>query len=403
VLILRAPTVAYIQVSGTCNYRCPGCCIHGPGEKKISLDNWRIILERALPYLQEVRIFGGEPSILEDLFSLLDMIQARRVIFSIFSNGLWPSPETYIRRLASYSCLDRLAISLVGLDELSHDGYSGVPGSFVQVKKNIFQAIMGGLRVQLHYRVTRHTAGRLDSLCALARGIGVESLVLGRYHCLAPRDASEPGSEEWPAILEEVASLQHPSLSLAYDSCLPPCMTSRDSAGCFAGISIAAIDPWGNIHPCHRDTSLWGNVLHAPLEDIWKSGAASFWRKKPLPSACTACRMAGQCFGGCHCTGDRDPLIVGSEKPRDAALPGEAPVVKLDGALRPVGDFSVRKEQFGFALIKGAVVIPTSQKFASIIGLLDGKHRLSEICSLAGDEMLSFLYSLHERDFVFFV
>ncbi|MHC9544676.1 MAG: radical SAM/SPASM domain-containing protein [Vulcanimicrobiota bacterium] len=405
-LQLRAPSVLYLQTADTCNYRCLDCSGHSHSEprKSLSLNDWNLILDRVLPYIYEVRIMGGEPTLFHEFFPLIDSIQARNTIFSIFSNGCWPVPEAVIKGLRYYSCLNQFVITIFGHNASIHEWYSQKPGSFEEMKENVLQASIRGLKISLNCVIHRKNLHQYRSIYQFAMSLGAQSLILSRYHCISPCEHRDEelaiGKDEWSALLKEVDNHSHKRMPVRFDHCFPQCLSPQPSNGCYSGTSIAAIDSRGNLHPCPRAPHIFGNISDTSLEKIWSSNAAFLWRKKALPDPCMRCLSVNQCLGGCKNMGKGDPLIHG---PLEDDTGRNDPLQKLDGLLSPVGNFLVRKEGFGFALVRGHVVIPVSSRFSGIIDALDGTHSLNEISSSSGEDVLSFLYNLYKRDFIFFV
>jgi radical SAM protein with 4Fe4S-binding SPASM domain len=402
-ITIKAPTVLYLQIADRCNDRCPGCSLHSSEkkEKTLALEDWKFFLKRVSPDLHEVRIMGGEPSLSEDFFPLLDFLEERKVIFSLYTNGRWPSPEPMMKRLRYYSCLSQLVVTCAGHNAALHEWYTQVPGSFEEMKENVLQASLRGFRINLQCQIHKKNYQSLGDMHFFARSLGVQIMQLSRHHCLAaspPLDEERVLSrEDWSRIREESRKLSIQGLPVRFAYCFPRCFNDAQTAGCYAGLSIMALDPWGYVHPCPHDPLSWGALPHNDLSSLWKSRGSKEWRKRTLPAPCNGCRIIDQCHGRCRRMDQGDPLVCGP----DSTVTGSAQAVQqLNASLKPIGNFLVRKEDFGFSLIKGHVLIPASPEFSKIKDLLDGKHTLSEIYALTGDSMLSFIYSLQERNFI---
>jgi len=404
---LKAPTVLYIQLASSCRDHCPGCMLPSAQQKLLSLIDWKKILDKALPYVHEVRFMGGDPALSEYFYPLLDFMEERQALFSIFSNGRWPEPERVIRELRYYRCLHQLVVTCAGHNAAVHDWYTKTPGSFDEMRNNAMQAAIKGLRVQLQCVIHRKNYRSFQDLQYLARSVGAQSLILGRHHCCIPcQDRDEErlmGAGEFLKLRDDMEKPGLQRFPARFARCTPRCYQETPEGGCYGGLTLAAVDPCGNLHPCPNDPLAWGNLLHSSLTELWKSRAATRWRQPRLHPRCSSCPSIDQCQGGCRILEEKDPLVLGFREPGEKNRQEETEPPRLGSSLSPVGHFLVREEDFGFALVKGHVVIPAGPDFVKIKDMLHGRHRLSEIQEQAGDDLISFLYSLHERNFVTFI
>lgn len=68
---------------------------------------------------------------------------------------------------------------------------------------------------------------------------------------------------------------------------------------CTAGKTSFAIDTFGNIKACPRDSKIYGNILEEDFDVIWSR--VSEWRDGSLlPEECSSCNMKDICKGGCR-------------------------------------------------------------------------------------------------------
>lgn len=68
---------------------------------------------------------------------------------------------------------------------------------------------------------------------------------------------------------------------------------------CTAGKTSYALDTFGNLKACPRDSKIYGNILEEDFEKIW--GKTKEWRDGSLiPSECNKCNMREICKGGCR-------------------------------------------------------------------------------------------------------
>lgn len=68
---------------------------------------------------------------------------------------------------------------------------------------------------------------------------------------------------------------------------------------CTAGKTSYAIDSFGNMKACPRDSKMYGNILDEKFEDVWKK--MNEWRDGSLlPPECKKCNVRVVCQGGCR-------------------------------------------------------------------------------------------------------
>lgn len=68
---------------------------------------------------------------------------------------------------------------------------------------------------------------------------------------------------------------------------------------CTAGKTSYAIDTFGNIKACPRDSKIYGNILLEDFDKLWND--MKEWRDDSLmPEECKACNMKKFCGGGCR-------------------------------------------------------------------------------------------------------
>jgi radical SAM protein len=137
--------------------------------------------EEGFRLLAEVRSFGeplmiftgGDPLKRPDIFELL---------FEIVRLGLrttiTPSATPILTRDAIAAIqrtgVSRMALSLDGADEISHDGFRGVHGSFHRTLGALREAGSLGLETQVNTTVTRRNLGRLERIADLVAENGAK-------------------------------------------------------------------------------------------------------------------------------------------------------------------------------------------------------------------------------------
>ncbi len=162
-----APLLVIWEVTQACDLACVHCrasavpC-RNPGE---------LTTEEGFRLLREVRSFGeplmiftgGDPLKRPDIFELL----SESVRLGLRTT-ITPSATPLLSRDAIAAIhrtgVSRMAVSLDGADEVSHDGFRGVHGSFHQTLSALKEAGNMGLETQVNTTVTRRNVGQLEKI-----------------------------------------------------------------------------------------------------------------------------------------------------------------------------------------------------------------------------------------------
>ena len=162
-----APLLVIWEVTQACDLACVHCrasavpC-RNPGE---------LTTEEGFRLLREVRSFGeplmiftgGDPLKRPDIFELLSesvRLGLRTTITPSATPLLTRDAIAAIHRTG----VSRMAVSLDGADEVSHDGFRGVHGSFHQTLSALKEAGNMGLETQVNTTVTRRNVGQLEKI-----------------------------------------------------------------------------------------------------------------------------------------------------------------------------------------------------------------------------------------------
>jgi mycofactocin radical SAM maturase len=156
--------------------------------------------------------------------------------------------------------------------------------------------------------VTRHSAGELDQLLALAGSFGAEL----RVTRLRPSGRGAATWQELRPSAEQLESvhrflLDHPAV-LTGDSFfhLSP-LSEQPLAGlnlCGAGRVVCLVDPLGDVYACpfvmHPDFKAGSIRDDGGFALVWReSGLFTALREPTTGGACNACGAYGSCRGGC--------------------------------------------------------------------------------------------------------
>ncbi|SES35981.1 radical SAM protein [Actinokineospora terrae] len=159
-----------------CNLACPHCLDDksvpelGRGERA------EVAARIAASGVLGVDVSGGEPLLIRDLPTLLDVLVGSGCAVSVTTNGthLPRRAEALARRV------DAIRVSLDGPDPKRHDRWRG-EGSFAMAVAGIRAAIAHGIPTQIQTVLMRSSAPGLPELVELADRLGVHGVTVLQY------------------------------------------------------------------------------------------------------------------------------------------------------------------------------------------------------------------------------
>lgn len=269
-----------------CNQNCVHCYAAGQehvSENELSTEEWKHIIDKCKDNcIPQLTFTGGEPTMREDLFDLIDY--ARWFVTRLNTNGIKLTKE-YCERLASVS-LDSCQITFYSGDEDKHNTLVGAK-QYQNTLAGIKNALAAGLNISINTPLCTLNKDYVATLRFLHE-LGVEYVTCSGMICTG--NALTAISEDMQLTGEELKAV----LKEAYEFCKANAMEiSFTSPGwiekeffdelgmstptCGACLSNMAITPGGNVVPCQSYLSdeLLGNMLQDDWDSIWNSTACS--------------------------------------------------------------------------------------------------------------------------------
>jgi len=324
--LLRTPTLVFIALTYRCNLCCRHCAVYGPHPACTDLDTgtWlSFFKELADLKVFRLRLSGGEPFMRDDIWQILDTVDALPMRWGINTNAM-PIDAQGARRLRSYRRLDDIMVSLDG-NALSHDAMRG-RGAFALARQGIAHLAAAGLPIMLYCTVTRCNKDHLEQVADLAlefkaRAVKFNDLLPAGRGLANYRDLSLSRSQ-WRDTLHTLRQLRETHGPMIAGTILDTGdrydAIARHTAGkqapgeasCLCGcgtlINHCAVQPDGRITPCDRLPDLAvGNIVEHRFGEIWREAPAfaafrarRHLRLDELPE-CRDCPYTGLCTGGC--------------------------------------------------------------------------------------------------------
>ena len=307
----------YIQwhITNLCNLRCKHCYQDDfSGKNDLNGSDLKKVSENVLSSLRGwnktacIHLTGGEPLLKSELFLLLDDLDQESIVdeLGIITNGLLIDREI-MKRLSGFSKLRKIKVSLDGGDAETNDSIRQ-KGTFDRVMRNV-SSIKKEERFEVIFMFTvmKRNFRSLPSLIHLCRDLGVHGLIIERFIPLGRgRESLNEvlSKEEWKEMVrmlsdfisteEEHSFLPYQAFQVNFNGEEPELL----GAPCVVGVDGLCIMPEGNVFPCRRLPISIGNLLEAPLKQIWEESELleKMRRKENLKGRCGRCEIT-DCWG----------------------------------------------------------------------------------------------------------
>jgi mycofactocin radical SAM maturase len=306
---LDAPICLTWELTYACNLACVHC-LSSSGRRDpnelTTAECHAIIDELERMQVFYVNIGGGEPTVRQDFWELLDYATAHHVGVKFSTNGSRIAPEI-ATRLAANDYVD-VQISLDGATAEVNDRVRGV-GSYATAFAAMENLAAAGMRdFKISVVVTRENVAQLDDFKAIADRYGAQL----RITRLRP---SGRGADVWDELhptAEQQRELYHWLMShgenvLTGDSFFHLSAFGEALPGlnlCGAGRVVCLIDPIGHVYACPfaiHDAFLAGNVRSTGgFAGVWRESELFQELRRPQSAGlCGSCQFYDSCRGGC--------------------------------------------------------------------------------------------------------
>ncbi len=263
-----------------CNQNCIHCYAAGQelvSEEELSTEEWKRIIDKCRQVcIPQVTFTGGEPTMREDLFELIDY--ASFFVTRLNTNGIRLT-EAYCKKLME-SSLDSCQITFYSCEEAIHNTLVGAP-QYEKTLAGIENAVKAGLNVSINTPLCTLNRDYVKTLEFLhQKGIlyvTCSGLITTGNACTEQSEALQLTSEEMEALFKEAIEYCHANgMEISFTS--PGWVGDElfDTYGlakpvCGACLSNMAVTPGGNVVPCQSDLNgePLGNMLRDDWESIW--------------------------------------------------------------------------------------------------------------------------------------
>ena len=320
------------ETTRSCNLACVHCrasAVCGPYEGELDTKRCLKLLDEIAAFSTPVIILtGGEPLLRQDIFEIASYGTAKGLRMVMATNGTLVTEEIAKKMIASG--IQRVSISIDGLDAASHDAFRKVSGAFAGSMAGIEAMKKAGLEFQLNTTITKANLGQIKGIFDLAVRIGAAAhhifllVPTGRGKEMADQAIPPEAYEEtlnW--FYEE--SLRAPIQLKAtcaphyfrifhqkkgpVKSAAPQHGSAAGSAGalhamtrgCMGGSSFCFISHTGQVQPCGYLELDCGQIKEEGFGEIW-ANSSIFKNLRDLNlygGKCGRCEFIRVC-GGCR-------------------------------------------------------------------------------------------------------
>ena len=265
-----------------CNQNCVHCYAAGQpdaSEEELSTQEWKAIIDKCRKIgIPQITFTGGEPTMRDDIFELIDY--AKWFVTRLNTNGI-KLTDDYCRSLKNAS-IDSVQITFYSSDEDIHNKLVGAQ-RYKDTVAGIENALNTGLNISINTPLCTLNKDYVSTLRFLhEKGVTYvtcSGLITTGNAALLESENLQLSNEEIRKILKE--SVEYCFANGMEISFTSPGWVDADycnelgitTPSCGACLSNMAVTPGGNVVPCQSWLSgdVLGNLLKDEWVDIWNS------------------------------------------------------------------------------------------------------------------------------------
>lgn len=366
----------------------------------LTLSSWEKILKNLAPLGIELHLSGrSEPVRHPEFKEFLGLLKKLGLPFSLQAASHEHLDWDLVAFLKKVPSFHKLFVSLLSPPDNPNSPPDPKNKERMEEAKDLLQrASQSGLRTEVSVPLLGINLNRLEEITRTAMKLGASKIVFNRY--LGPlRGGLLPQKASLKGTLQIILQMRDKGSPFALGNCFPQCASRGRSFACTAGRIFLAVDPFGNVRPCHHGKTILGNLLKSSLESLWTSKEAEEFRDA-FPEGCSTCSRVRDCLGGCKLSLElwgtrRDPLSapLKERKSERATFFHQAPLI---------GDFCVREEPSGPVLLSHLGAVPVRSGSLPLLEALRKGTTPGDLQNDFGPGALEFAYSAFQRGFVDF-
>lgn len=298
-LRLNRPSLAQIELTFGCNFRCKHCfsrCYNRRQylKKELKTSQIKLILDKlSRAGIIWLCLTGGDPLTRPDFWDIYSYAKEKGFIISIFTNG-YSFTRGLIRKLKS-SPPFVIEVTLNAAEEGLFKKISGVKGSFARVSKSIDLLLEAGIPLKIKTQVTREN---WDGLPGVKNFLKQKGLNFHPSYILYPGLDKDLSSCNLRISPEQALSLyplgairpqKRREIKTRDRNFLFPCAVSSGD-----GLNI---DPFGNVFLCDLIRRPKFNLIREEIKEVLPRMLSEVRQSKfTVESKCKTCRLKTYCL-----------------------------------------------------------------------------------------------------------
>jgi radical SAM protein with 4Fe4S-binding SPASM domain len=344
------------ETTAGCNLECIHCRRLDVSKQLMKND---LSTQEALLFVRNLAEFakpilvlsGGEPLFRPDIFQIAMHATEHGLPVALATNGTLIDER--VAHVIVNSGVKRVAISIDGADETTHDSFRRQPGSLAAALNGFRNLRRLGMSMQINCTVTRHNVHQIETLYATAKELGADALHLfmlvpvgcgvqiaesnmlpaeeyervlnwmydkSKEHALHLKATCAP---HYFRVMRQRAASEHVHIEATHGHGKPEHVQARGNGhgrpgghpgghgngggpnmsamtkGCLAGSAICFVSHTGEVFPCGYLPVSAGNVKRQSMRDIWERSEV-FGRLRDveqLEGKCGLCEFKKICLG----------------------------------------------------------------------------------------------------------
>jgi radical SAM protein with 4Fe4S-binding SPASM domain len=308
-----APRLISWNITLRCPLKCSHCYVKAGENETAGV----LTTDEALAVIDQIRdvgtpivvLSGGEPLMRTDLCTIARYGTERGLRMVMGTSGYFLD-RSMAERLRDAG-IRAVAVSIDSADPAVHDSFRGVSGAWEKAVQGVRNCRDEGIGVQINTTVMRPSAGDVQSVVELGKGLGVMD-----YQVFFPvptgraQDSGPLDPQEYEEVIRQVLLKYRDTSVNLRPTCAP--QFQRIAAdlgignpawgrGCIAGIRYCRIYADGDVTPCPYLPVSAGNVRKTPFSEIWYHSPVFSALRDPdlLTGKCGRCEYKIIC-GGCR-------------------------------------------------------------------------------------------------------
>jgi radical SAM protein with 4Fe4S-binding SPASM domain len=284
----------YVHLTDNCNLKCAYCYNHSyrNSKKDLSLEDWKIIIDKIEPSNKKILITGGEPFLYKDLNVLIDYIHKKypTAILNMNSNG-----NIDFEKIGALDVLRNIDNINLSCDNIKDSLHERIGFNSILFKKNIEWLIKSGFKDKL--TIASVFSKNYESGIKNVRSYCKKNNIRFQWALRLPTSVSQVDVENLPTINQYKKFLLHGKKEI-------PDKGIVIQTKCGAATQALSIDPKGDCYPCqvfHFPEMKMGNLLTDNMNTIAKSHIVKIFQDYHIDKkeTCKDCKIRYACGAGC--------------------------------------------------------------------------------------------------------